>query len=218
MILAQRKASRNNRLRGGRFRQKCTPKFPKRRLAAEQREGHVPPNNPVNSFAGLVYLNGLAGRNQQHQKEPHLSLVPLPGAARHGLELAEGPALFDAGCRGCPKWQCPEIVRKSSGRRTVCGRFPDIEVRKSSAWRTGSGRLPDLGGPRRSPGREIRDFVIGYSPAPMACATTQRAVKRQKSISIQKQRPGLRLCSRGAVAGLFELFHRVGCHRRFASQ
>jgi hypothetical protein len=54
------------------------------------------------------------------------------------------------------RWdQCPEIVRKSSAYWTTSGRFPDIEVRKSSAWWTGSGRLPDLGGPGKSPGREI---------------------------------------------------------------
>ena len=45
-------------------------------------------------------------------------------------------------------------------RRTVSGRFPDIEVRKSSAWRTGSGRLPDLGRPGRSPVWEIAGFVM----------------------------------------------------------
>jgi len=54
-----------------------------------------------------------------------------------------------------PPQQCPETVRKSSGRWTVSGRFPDIEVRKSSTWRTGSGRLPDLRRAGRSPGREI---------------------------------------------------------------
>ena len=40
--------------------------------------------------------------------------------------------------------QCPETVRKPSGRWTVCGRFPDIEVRKSSAWWTQCGRFADL--------------------------------------------------------------------------
>jgi hypothetical protein len=70
--------------------------------------------------------------------------------------------------RGCHKWQCPESVRKSSSRRTTSGRFPDIEVRKSSAWWTGSGRLPDLGGPGKSPGREIADFVMAVGPAPRA--------------------------------------------------
>ena len=91
---------------------------------------------------------------------------PLLPNSRGGQTRPETSGSSRAFRRGKPwlsKWQCPETVRKSSGRRTVCGRFPDIEVRKSSAWRTGSGRLPDLEGPGRSPGREIRDSKLGHA-------------------------------------------------------